>query len=419
MRRLYPAVWGCLALLLAAAAAAQAAPAVTSGSEGTATAAAVPRPTAGSACPPLLVLVEQLPESSIFAEILVALGASDEVPSDTVPLPLPTRPTARRLLSRRALAAGACISLYQPVCGKDGEIYSNACVAASEGAEVACEGECPCLGGKPCPAIYAPVCGVDGVSYDNDCIATGNETTAACNGPCPCEGSGTPCPDISAPVCGVDFFTYESACKAGATPIACKGACPCNGTGMPPADGGDDQVPATGGDEAMCQDVLGPVCGADGKNYTSACLASKRGVEPQCKGACPCPDLIKALETDGGMLLVPTDDSLLEHLNTTAGWMADTALLRQLLARHVMLTQNQPRKRQPVPSLAGTAAATEAMQGVRLFSSNPTQAARVALGGKGQGEEVEVLDVVNGCRLMVQLIEAPLEGPDWKGAPPA
>ena len=65
-----------------------------------------------------------------------------------------------------------------------------------------------------------------------------------------------------------------------------------------------------------------------------------------CNGECPCPDLITALQSgSGGLLLVPTDDSLLaavDQLNATdLDWLSDTALLQQLLARHVILTASQ------------------------------------------------------------------------------
>jgi hypothetical protein len=119
--------------------------------------------------------------------------------------------------SKPALAQGACIQIFKPVCArtKAGQLqtFGNSCVAKMAGAKIVHDGPCHFF----CPLIWQPVCGrKDGVNktYANSCTAMANGAAVLADGPCP----GKACPRIFLPVCGVDsggkLVTYPNRCVA-------------------------------------------------------------------------------------------------------------------------------------------------------------------------------------------------------------
>ena len=199
---------------------------------------------------------------------------------------------------------GACTQDFTPVCGCDGNTYSNACAASAARVSVASPGECPGLG-DACSAIapgcgsgqfcdfpisagcgndpgicelipdactreFVPVCGCDGKSYDTECLAHSAGVSVAGPGKCGSDqgddGGNGVCGGLAGTGCGSGQFckfALDARCGAGDQTGTC------------------EPIPA------VCTQDFTPVCGCDGTTYSNACAANAAGVSVASPGECP------------------------------------------------------------------------------------------------------------------------------------
>ena len=242
------------------------------------------------------------------------------------------------------LPSSDCPTIDAPVCGCDGQTYSNLCVAQSQGANVARQGACElteCSPSDCAESLPSPLdlC-ADGSYQPTACELSSAGTceltalacptvscTASSPGSCaaefycalPSEGacysedvSGTcaplpgGCDDVVEPVCGCDDVTYSNACEAhirlaqiayegeceGADPGECKSSHDCDADQvceLAPGSCGEDNIGRCVERPEDCAALYEPVCGCDQRTYATACAALQRGVAIDHDGECDRP----------------------------------------------------------------------------------------------------------------------------------
>lgn len=182
-----------------------------------------------------------------------------------------------------------CPRIYDPVCGCDGETYSNDCIAAAAGVNIDSRGECD--GG-----------GTDGCVSNGECDRGQfcHFETGTCAAPGVCEARPRGCPDVYDPVCGCDGTTYGNECEASAAGVSVASAGACRDPG---GCNDNEECPLTSycafaplscagpGDceprPEACPAIYDPVCGCDGRTYSNGCVAASSGANVASRGACP------------------------------------------------------------------------------------------------------------------------------------
>jgi hypothetical protein len=195
-----------------------------------------------------------------------------------------------------ALAAGTCEEIPEvctdevdPVCGCDGNTYSNDCGRRAAGVPLGQPGEC----------------GAPPVQCESNDDCQNDEFCRKPQGVCGDQGGVcSPRPELCTenfdPVCGCDGNTYSNECAASAAgvsvkaegecepaPVACRSESDCDAGSFCRKRIGDcDGVGRCAPLPDVCPLVIDPVCACDGETYDNACVAAANGTSLESTDAC-------------------------------------------------------------------------------------------------------------------------------------